>query len=285
MLTFLGWLRCTGMLRRLVLVCLGAALGSVLLHAQRQGFDVASIKRNLSGNEGSRGRIQPGGRVSFTNEPLRRMILDAYQLQEFQLVGGPDWVTTDRWDVVAKADGDPPIIQVVEMLRTLLADRFQLVTHRETREAPIYALVIARPDHQLGAELHRSSTDCAALAADARARGGTPPPTINGRVSCGMNTNTGYLEANAVTMGVFARRISAIADRTVVDKTGLTGNFDLTLRWTPDASPGADRPTLANNDSPTFFTAVQEQLGLKLESQRDSVEFLVIDSVAHPVED
>src|SRR5215831_10520547 len=174
-LTFRRWLRYTDMLERLVRVCLGVAMASVLLHAQRQGFDVASIKRNLSGNEGSRGRIQPGGRVSFTNEPLRRMILDAYQLQEFQLVGGPDWVTTDRWDVVAKADGDPPIIQVVEMVRTLLADRFQLVTHRETREAPIYALVIARPDHQLGAELHRSSTDCAALAADARARGGTPP--------------------------------------------------------------------------------------------------------------
>src|SRR5262252_2565118 len=157
LLTLRGQKRCTSMLKRPALASLiFAVLGAQLL-AQRPTFEVASIKRNLSGNEGSRGRIQPGGRVSFTNEPLRRMILDAYQLQEFQLVGGPDWVRTDRWDVVAKADGDPPIIQVVEMVRTLLADRFQLVTHRETREAPIYALVIARPDHQLGAELHRSS--------------------------------------------------------------------------------------------------------------------------------
>jgi uncharacterized protein (TIGR03435 family) len=257
----------------------------VPLHAQRPSFDVASIKRNLSGSEGSRGRIQPGGRVSFTNEPLRRMILDAYQLQDFQLVGGPDWVSTDRWDIVAKAEGDPPISRVVEMMRTLFADRFKLVAHREMRDAPIYALVIGKSDRQLGAQLHPSSTDCAALAADARTRGGTPPPTINGRVSCGMNTNNGYLEANAVTMGVFARRISTIAGRTVVDRTGLTGNFDLTLRWTADASSGGDRVAPTGDDGPTFFTAVQEQLGLKLESQRGPVEFLVIESVEHPIED
>ena len=273
------------MLSRLVLACLGCTVIGALLHAQRPSFDVASIKRNLSGNEGSRGRLQPGGRVSFTNEPLRRMILDAYQLQDFQLVGGPDWVTTDRWDIVAKAEGDPPITQVVEMMRTLLADRFKLVTHHEMRDTPIYALVIARSDRQLGGQLHQSSTDCAALAADARARGETPPPTVNGRVSCGMNTNNGYLEANAVTMGVFARRISSIAGRTVVDKTNLAGNFDLTLRWMPDPSVGPDRPAAANDDGPTFVTAVQEQLGLKLESQRGSVEFLVIDSVEHPFED
>jgi uncharacterized protein (TIGR03435 family) len=268
-----------------MLGCFGFAAVGALVHAQQPRFDVASIKRNLSGNEGSRGRIQPGGRVSFTNEPLRRMILDAYRLQDFQLVGGPDWVSADRWDVVAKAEGDPPISQVLEMIRTLLADRFKLVTHQEMRDAPIYALVIAKPDHRLGGQLHQSSTDCAALAADARARGGTPPPTVNGRVSCGMNTNDGYLEANAVTMGVFARRIATIAGRTVVDKTDLTGNFDLTLKWTPDASPGADRPAAANSESPTFFTALQEQLGLKLESQRGSVEFLVIDSAEHPLED
>jgi uncharacterized protein (TIGR03435 family) len=273
------------MLRRLVFACLGFAVVGPLLHAQRARFDVASIKRDLSGNEGSRGRIQPGGRVSFTNEPLRRMILDAYQLQDFQLVEGPDWVSTDRWDIVAKAEGDPPITLVVEMMRALLADRFKLVIHHEMRNTPIYALVIAKTDRQLGEQLHPSSTDCAALAADARARGATPPATVNGRVSCGMNTNNGSLEANAVTMAVFARRISTIAGRTVVDNTGLTGNFDLMLRWTPDASLGADGPTVANNDGPTFFTAVQEQLGLKLESQRGSVEFLVIDSVEHPLED
>jgi uncharacterized protein (TIGR03435 family) len=100
-----------------------------------------------------------------------------------------------------------------------------------------------------------------------------------------MNTNTGYLEANAVTMGVFARRISTLAGRNVIDKTGLAGNFDLTLRWTPDTAPGADRPQPANSDGPTFFTAITEQLGLKLEPQRGPVEFLVIDAVDYPVED
>jgi len=274
------------MSERLILASLTFMVLGTLPHAQQQSkFDVASIKRNLSGNEGSRGRIQPGGRVSFTNEPLRRMILDAYQLQDFQLVGGPDWVSAERWDVVAKAEGDPPITTVVEMIRVLLADRFKLVARREMREAPIYALVLARPDRQLGADLHPSSTDCAALAADARARGTTPPPTVNGRVSCGMNTNSGYIEANAVTMAVFARRISTLAGRTVIDKTGLTGNFDITLRWAPDALPGADRPTTANDNGPTLFTAVQEQLGLKLDTQRSPVEFLVIESVEHPIED
>src|SRR5262245_66120260 len=114
------------MMRRLGFALLTLTAFVTIVHAQQPRFDVASIKRNLSGSEGSRGRIQPGGRVSFTNEPLRRMILDAYQLQDFQLVGGPDWVSTDRWDVVAKADGDPPTTQVVEMMRTLLADRFKL---------------------------------------------------------------------------------------------------------------------------------------------------------------
>ncbi|HUK32793.1 MAG TPA: TIGR03435 family protein [Vicinamibacterales bacterium] len=272
-------------MRRLALVCLGVAVVGVLVHAQGPRFDVASIKRNVSGNEGSRGRIQPGGRVSFTNEPLRRMILDAYRLQDFQVAGGPDWVGTDRWDIVAKAEGDPPIAQVLEMMRTLLADRFKLAIHHEMRDAPIYALVIAKPDHQRGAQLHRSSTDCAALAAAARARGQTQPPTVNGRVSCGMNTNNGSLEANAVTMDVFARRISTITGRTVVDKTGLAGNFDLMVHWTPDAPPGADRSTAANGDGPTFVTAIQEQLGLKLEPQRGVVDFLIIDSVEHPIED
>src|SRR5437899_10787031 len=104
----------------------------------------------------------------------------------------------------------------------------------------IYALVTATSDRQLGPQLHPSSTDCAALAADARTRGLTRPPALNGRVSCGMNTSRGYLEANAVTMATFARRVSTIAGRTVVDKTGLTGAFDLSVRWAPEVPIGAD---------------------------------------------
>ena len=131
------------------------AVGATAVLAQpAPTFTVASIKRNLSGNEGSRGRIQPGGRVSFTNEPLRRMILDAYQLQDFQLVGGPDWVQTDRWDVVAKADGDPPFKLVAEMMRTLLAERFKLIARQEMRDAPD-----AENAHRKPLERHQLSSD------------------------------------------------------------------------------------------------------------------------------
>ncbi len=249
-------------------------------------FEVASIKRNISGSTSAGTRTLPGGRITITNNPLRNMIRNAYGVQGFQIVGGPDWVNTDRWDIVAKAEGDVPREQMSAMMQALLADRFNLVIHRETREMPIYALRLARGDGAFGPQLRRSVTDCAALMADARARGGTPPSRVNGRVSCGMSINNGRMEVNADGMPNLVRNLAPIVGRIVVDKTGLTGSFDLDLTWAPEAQAGSsESATPTAIDGPSIFTAMQEQLGLKLEPQRGPVDVLVIDSAERPMED
>lgn len=262
-----------------------AALALLLAQAPQTGpaFEVATIKRNTSGSDGARFSSQTG-RITVTNNPLRNIIRNAWGLQGFQIVGGPDWINNDRWDIVAKAEGNPRGSEMLALVQNLLADRFKLVTHRETREMPIYALVLAKPERTVGPNLHASTTDCEKELTVAIARGGGPPR--DGKVVCGMRTLDGRLEMHAVPMANLARNLSPIAGRSVVDKTGLTGGFDATLTWTPDASLGnaSDQPP-ATGDGPSLFTAIQEQLGLKLEAQRGPVDVLVIDSIERPTED
>jgi uncharacterized protein (TIGR03435 family) len=224
--------------------------------------------------------------VTITNNTLRNIIRNFYRIPQFELIGGPDWLSTERWDLVAKAEGDPPPERMLEMVKTLVAERFKLVVHRETREMPIYALVLAKRDGSLGPQLHRSTTDCAAIFAEARARGGTPPRAPGGGPLCGTNMDAGRMATSAVSIADVARNLSTVAGRNVIDKTGLTGNFDLELKWAPEASPGnAPESAQPSNDGASLFTAIQEQLGLKLDAQRGPVEVLVIDSVERPVED
>jgi len=163
-------------------VALGA---TVTVLAQPPTFEVATIKRNVSGSTSASNRALPGGRVTITNNTLRNMIRNFYRVQNFQLVGGPDWMSTDRWDIVAKADGDPQPERMMEMVKTLVADRFKLAMHRETREMPIYALTLARDGGPTGPQLGRSAIDCAAIFAEARARGGAPPVAPRGGPLCG----------------------------------------------------------------------------------------------------
>jgi len=137
---------------------------------------------------------------------------------------------------------------------------------------PIYALVPGRSDAAFGPQLHRSSTDCAALMAEARARGLASPPS-GGAVSCGMRVNPGRVVMNAETLTNLVRNLAPFAGRLIVDKTGLPGGFDAELSWN-DSEQG-----------PSLFTAIQEQLGLKLDAQRGPVEVLVIDSAERPIED
>lgn len=290
-------------------------------------FEVASVKRNTSNEPFIRMGGGPGGNLTATNVPLRMLIRNAYQLQEFQIVGGPDWMTTDRFDITAKAGGDvqiglfgpavgagtgPTPAQV--MLRNLLADRFKLTVHNETRELPVYALVLARADGKPGPQLRPSAIDCAATFAG-RGRGGRggpggpgpggpgpggpPPPPAPGqtaeRPQCGMRIGPGNFAAGGITVAQFATSLSNFVQRVVLDRTGLTGNFDLDLTYTPDQMPqglgpggpppGAPPLPPIDPNGPSIFTAVQEQLGLKLESQRGPVEVLVIDSVQPPTED
>jgi uncharacterized protein (TIGR03435 family) len=248
-------------------VC-SAAIGA----QQRPAFEVASIRRNVSVGQLSSINGRPGGRLTVTNHSLRSIVRNINRLQNFQIVGGPDWVDKDRWDIVAKGAGDASFEQMVAMMQTLLEDRFKLVTHRETRELPIYALMLARPDGRLGPQVKASTVDCAAIAGAARSRGGTPPPAPGAGPQCGTNVNNSRLRMSAQRMTDLARNLAIATDRTVVDNTGLSGIFDLELQWN-------------DTDGPLLVTAVQEQLGLKLEPQRGPVQVLVFDSAERPTED
>jgi uncharacterized protein (TIGR03435 family) len=229
-----------------------------LLHAQAPAFEVASIKRNVSGDPRSGVRTLPGGRIAVINLNLRQIIRNAYGSNDLEVVGGPDWIDSDRWDITASAGTGKADEPPEPMLKSLLVDRFTLRAHVEMRERPIYALVGARADKRLGDKIHVSPTDC-------RADGdcGRTSARTNGVVS-------GTITGVARTMADLGRSLSPYSGRRVFDRTGLEGRYDFELTWSEDVS---------------FFTAVQEQLGLKIESQRAPVDVVVIDSVQRPVED
>ena len=279
----------------LVLLIIGvAALGSTRLPAEqapapaddRPAFEVASIRRNVSVSDSASVRAQPGGRLTVTNNSLRNIIRNAYNVQNFQIVGGPGWIESDRWDIVAKAADDAPPQQLILMLQRLLADRFKLVVRREMRDTPVYALVLARADGRVGPGLTRSEVDCAALVAAARERREPLPNTINGRPACGTRSTRGRIITTAVTLADFARNLGPQTGRAVVDRTGLAGTYDIDLTWTPEPPPpGLETPPPPTGDGASLFAAIQEQLGLKLDAQRAPVDTLVIDSAEPPKED
>ena len=270
---------------------------------QEPAFEVASVKANKTDAPGG-SFVLPPGRLTATNIPLKVVITNAYQLSFFQVIGGPDWVSTDRFDITAKApDGAPPE-QTRAMVRTLLKDRFKLVVHMDTRDTPIYALVKARADDRLGPNLKLSTTDCgplraqraATIAEAARSRGGRvaipPPPAPNEPVVCQMRVSgrgSAMLtyRAGNITMTALANALRPYVGREVVDRTGLTGEFDFDLQFSPPPTTGAvdaGIPVAPLDDAASIFTALQEQLGLKLESTRGPVEVMVIDRAEKPNE-
>jgi uncharacterized protein (TIGR03435 family) len=286
-----------------LLAAIAAALASVALpRAQAPQtnpspeFEAASVKRSDPSAAGQRLGFAPGGRFSAVNVPLRQLIAAAYgtpqPLPSFLVLGGPDWLDKDRFDIVAKAAGDPqpgpngPPPEMFLMMRTLLAERFKLMVHRETRPQPIYALVKARADGKLGERIHASTFDCSTLAAAARA--GTPPPGPDAPF-CGLRAGPGRMQGGSASMSMFATSLSRGVNRLVQDQTGLVGTFDFVMEYTPDQAPppgtafapaGAPAPT----DGPSIFAALQEQLGLKLQSTTAPVDVMVIDAAERPTE-
>jgi uncharacterized protein (TIGR03435 family) len=258
----------------------------------RSQFEVASIKPNKSGD--FRRNIGPGpGGFSALNVTLREMLPMAYGIPQalagISIVGGPAWADTERFDIDARTVGDrQPAERIGQMLRALLEDRFQLKAHKETRELPIYALVVAEPDRSFGPRFKAAAYDCAARYA-ALARKATPEPLpapdAKGRRACSGQFRPGSIFSTGFDMDWLASNLAPFVSRVVVNRTGLSGGFDFDLEWTPDQRSIArpDLPELSiDPNGPSIFTALREQLGLKLESGRGPVDVVVIDSVEHP---
>ena len=257
-------------------------------------FDVTSVKPNNSGS--GRISIMPGvnGGFQAENVTLGMMIRMSNQLQDNQIVGGPKWLFEDRFDMIGAGtapgrDGTP-----MEKFRTLLVDRFKLVTHREQREQPMFSLVLARKDGKLGDKMTVSTVDCTPQGPNGRGRG-PQPLALGERPKCGAMIGPGRLLAGGQTMAAFATQLSRFVGGIVVDKTGLTGTYDLELSYAPDGGisgfgrdlppqQGAPPPAV-NSDAPSIFSALQEQIGLKLEAGKGTIDVLVVDSAEHPAAD
>ena len=285
---------------RLLVSLLTAAVAVAPAAAQtdtRPAFAVATIKYNRTGDAARGMRLQPGGRIVVTNQPLRQLIVFAYSLQPQQLAGGPSWIDTDRFDITAQAEGNitptppggPPGPAQL-MMQRLLAERFGLVVHTESRELSVYALTVVRRDGQLGPRIKPAVTDCLALMTSAP--GGVPvqsPRLPDGRPACGITRDgTGKVMAGGTSMTMLAMSmLTGPAGRLVIDRTGLTGGYDFDFEYAPDPAPGAAPATdaaTAVTDRPGLFTALEEQLGLKLQPTRAPLDVTVIDRVTPPTE-
>jgi uncharacterized protein (TIGR03435 family) len=298
-----------------------SALAQVTAPAAPVSFEVVSVKpsapnasTDITGSIPSVGP-QGTGAIAVSNIPFRLLIRMAYGVQDFQIVGGPPWQMSSRFDITAKAPaGTNPPGDPMSMMKTLLADRFKLKTHTETRELPIYALMVARSDGQLGPDIKPSAADCSNAAADAQKRaeeiakgggaalismlikGETIPCAIMPAMNPSNPTAGFALRGNGQSMSGLTQFLTQITGRMVNDNTGLTGLYDFELRFDPQVLlamlpqlgfnvPAAATANLPGSDSPALLTALQEQLGLTLDSQRGPVEVLVIDSAEMPPPD
>jgi uncharacterized protein (TIGR03435 family) len=257
-------------------------------------YEVASIKPNKSANNMVRFMNSLDG-FSTTGVTVQMLIANAYGVQNFQISGAPGWLNSERYDIDAKMDSatadalkkldqEHNRIERQHMQQKLLADRFKLTVHSETRELPVYALVVDKN----GLKLHEAKP------------GDTYPNGVKGPDGVGRGgvvyMGRGTLTGQGVALAPLVAQLSRQLGRTVVDKTGLTGKYDYTLQWTPEEGQGAmfqgpgggpqppEGAAPPESSGPSIFTALQEQLGLKLESQKGPVEFVVIDHVERPSE-
>lgn len=244
-----------------------AALGGVTLSAQTPApaFEVASIKRNVLGPLSLATLLtRPGGVLTATNQPLVRLIAFAYRVDDFRLIGGPNWIREARFDVEARANTEVSNAQLRLMMQSLLTNRFALVTHADRREMPRYALVLARDDGRLGPGI-QPVDDCMSA---------IPSGKPNTYYGCG-------------SLSVVGAIASTMLGAPVEDKSGVTGTYSVSVTFSPEGVrpfAGETFTPPADPNLPSFRDALRDQLGLKLEAGRGPVDVLVIDSVQQPTE-
>ena len=275
--------------------------------AAAPAFEVASVKPSANCDTGGGSPSQSPVSLNLPCVPLRRLIQVAYTFSGLvganlpssllEALGGPGWLDTDRYDILAKAAGNASQAEMMgPMLRTLLEERFQVKVHRESRDAPVYELTVAKNGPKLQPSKEGSCIPMDLINRPGNVKPGDPMPNFcgggGGRRKDGVLITDWY----AVSMTEYAgRMLSSQVDRPVIDKTGLTGRFDVHLEFAPDvAMPGAgpvrlngvERPDLpapsADATGPSIFTALQEQLGLKLSPAKGPVEVIVIDHAEKP---
>ena len=275
--------------------------------AAKPSFEVVSVKPNNSGS-GSSSTNTNQGRFLATNVTVKTLMMQAYRLQDFQIIGGPNWISSDRFDIEAKPEegaiplpqGPPDLAEpnridpMSLMVQSMLEDRFQLELRRETRELPVFTLSIGKDGTKFKASADQNPQRGAAR--PAQGVGGAAQGPANpgpGGMYSSVNNGKGEMTANTVLMAGLVNFLSRQLVRPVIDKTELKGYFDFHLEWAREpavaalAGPGGAGggiPPPADPAGPSMFTAVQEQLGLKLESTKGPVEVLIIDSVQKPSE-
>ena len=238
----------------LAIACTLAAVHTVPCAAQPAlEFDVASIKPAPPGSGNTTMKFEPGGRFRATGAPLNALIQMAYGVKDFQVSRGPKWADSesyDAYDIVAKPAAGVTLnrSQLKVALQALLADRFRLKIHREIKDLPMYSLVVAKNGPKLTKNIDAPG----------------PEATMG----------SGQLKGSKISMSILAGMLAQLLDRTVRDDTGISGDFDVKLNWDPGQT--------ADMDGPSIFTALQEQLGLKLNAQKGPVEILIIDSAERP---
>jgi uncharacterized protein (TIGR03435 family) len=264
----------TRILRLVVLLCISAALG---ISADAPGFEVATIKPSDPASRGMSISLGVGGMFTTQNVTLKMLVALAWNVREFQLSGASGWIATDRFDIVAKPEhevqrnSEEGRAVIRAMVQALLVDRFHLQAHLDSKEMPVYGLIVAKN----GSKLVESDPE------------GKGP-------SLGFTGNRGgksSVTANKVPMKMFAEALSNQLGRTVIDQTGLNSSYTFKMEYTPDFSMGMSKEGVPEKgesdalpDGPSIFTALTEQLGLKLESQKGPVEVVVIDHAEKPTD-
>jgi uncharacterized protein (TIGR03435 family) len=260
-------------MKTLALALVVGGMVAVAAQSSKPAFEVASVKRSVSKSFSFEPPVRPGGAFVAPNDTLEGLIRFAYDLPAYRIVGGPDWMRTDRFDVEARAGRDASLDELRQMVQTMLQDRFQLVVRTEQREMPVHALVLARVDNRVGPNMRQSAADCAKP--DGRGETVEERRTPNGGVAT---------RRTCAPMESLVSSLENALQGPVVDKTTLVGRWDYELSFTGERRRGADPSAAARdpNDAPALFTAVQEQLGLRVEPGRGPVEILIVESAAPP---